>query len=120
MLVSRGKEIAKAVFVQMQQHQWRTETTYRVTLEAPFTELRPQAYDGSGADAVRDYRKAPERLSEIKRFVFTGFKRGCYPKAKFDSDTERQMAVLLERDFTGTRSGALPRAFSKCDPGECG
>jgi len=97
-LVSRGKEIAKAVFVQMQQHQWRTETTYRVTLEAPFTELRPQAYDGSGADAVRDYRKAPERLNEIKRFVFTGFKRGCYPKAKFDSDTERQMAVLLERD----------------------
>lgn len=97
-LVSRGKEIAKAVFVQMQQHQWRTETTYRVTLEAPFTDLRPQAYDGSGADAVRDYRKAPERLSEIKRFVFTGFKRGCYPKAKFDSDTERQMAVLLERD----------------------
>jgi type III restriction enzyme len=60
--------------------------------------LKPQAFDGAGADVMRDYRQAPQRLSEIKRFVFTGFKRGCYWQAKFDSDTERQMAVLLEND----------------------
>ena len=54
--------------------------------------------DVSGADAVRDFRQPPPKLSEIKRYVFNGFKRGCYWQAKFDSDTERQMAVLLERD----------------------
>ncbi len=97
-LVSRGNEIANAIFAQMQRHMWRTQTTYRVTLHAPFTMLKPQAFDGAGADVMRDYRQAPQRLSEIKRFVFTGFKRGCYWQAKFDSDTERQMAVLLEND----------------------
>jgi type III restriction enzyme len=40
----------------------------------------------------------PPKLSEIKQYVFTGFKRGCYPLAKFDSDPERRLAVLLERD----------------------
>ncbi|AWM78752.1 hypothetical protein HYN04_06195 [Phenylobacterium parvum] len=99
-LQSRGKDMAKAIFTQMTQHRWRTDSKYRVTLHAPFTVLRPQAFDGSGANPIRDFRQQPERLSDIKRFIFTGFKKGCYPQAKFDSDTERQMAILLERDAT--------------------
>jgi type III restriction enzyme len=99
-LVGRSKEMAKAMLVQMQQHMWRTQTTYKITLNAPFDELKPQAFDGSGKDAIRNFRDAPEQLNQIKRFIFTGFKRGCYPQAKFDSDTERKMAVLLEQDAT--------------------
>jgi type III restriction enzyme len=96
-----SRDLAKAVFAQMRQHMWRTTTTYRVTLNAAFSELKPQAFDGSGKDAVRDFRQPPERLSEIKRFIFTGFgPRACYAQAKFDSDTERKMALLLERDPT--------------------
>ena len=97
-LQSRGKEMAQAIFAQMVKHRWRTDTKYRVTLHAPFTPLKPQAFDGSGANPIRDFRQPPERLSDIKRFIFTGFSKGCYPQSKFDSDTERQMAVLLERD----------------------
>jgi type III restriction enzyme len=96
-----SRDMAKAVFAQMRQNMWRTTTTYRVTLNAAFSELKPQAFDGSGKDAVRDFRSPPERLNEIKRFIFTGFgPRACYAQAKFDSDTERKMAVLLERDPT--------------------
>lgn len=96
-----SRDMAKAVFAQMRQNMWRTTTTYRVTLNAAFSELKPQAFDGSGKDAVRDFKNAPERLNEIKRFIFTGFgPRACYAQAKFDSDTERKMAVLLERDPT--------------------
>ncbi|TIX70637.1 MAG: hypothetical protein E5V25_09625 [Mesorhizobium sp.] len=97
-LQGRGKEMATAMLAQMRQHMWRSQTTYRVSLHAAFSELKPQAFDGSGKDAIRDFRNPPERLSEIKRFIFTGFKRGCYWQAKFDSDTERKLAVLLERD----------------------
>ena len=99
-LQSRGKEMAQAIFAQMEKHRWRTDSKYRVTLHAPFTPLKPQAFDGSGANPYLDFRKPPERLSDIRRFIFIGFKKGCYPQAKFDSDTERQMAVLLERDET--------------------
>lgn len=97
-LVTRGKEMSQAVLAQMREHMRRTQTTYRVSVTAAFTILKPQAYDGSGKDAVRDVRQAPERLSEIKRFVFKGFKKGCYPFAKFDSDPERRLAMLLDDD----------------------
>lgn len=97
-LISRGKEIAAAIRAQMAENMWRTETTYRVTTHAAFSMLKPQAYDGSGKDAVRDYRQAPPNLNEIKRFVFKGFNKGCYPLAKFDSDPERRLAVLLEAE----------------------
>lgn len=97
-LVTRGKEIAKSILQQMREHMRRTQTTYRVSTTAAFTMLKPQAYDGSGKDAVRDVRSAPERLSEIKRYVFKGFKKGCYQFAKFDSDPERRLALLLDQE----------------------
>ena len=97
-LVSRAKEIAKAILAQMRENMWRTETSYRVTLHAAFTMLRPQAYDASAKDVMRDIGQAPVPLSDIKRFVFNGFTKGCYPLAKFDSDPERRLAVLLEAE----------------------
>jgi type III restriction enzyme len=97
-LVTRGKEMAKAILQQMREHMRRTQTTYRVSTNAAFTMLKPQAYDGSGKDAVRDVRHAPERLSDIKRYVFKGFKKGCYPFTKFDSDPERRLALLLDEE----------------------
>jgi type III restriction enzyme len=97
-LITRAKEIAKTVLQQMREHMRRTQTTYRVSTNAAFTMLKPQAYDGSGKDAVRDVRNAPERLSDIKRYVFRNFKKGCYPFAKFDSDPERRLALLLDHE----------------------
>lgn len=99
-LQGRARDMATAILTQMRSHMWRTQTSYRVTVNAAFTELRPQAFDGSGKDVLRDFRQPPDRLSEIKRFIFTGFRRGCYGQAKFDSDPERQLAELLERDPT--------------------
>jgi type III restriction enzyme len=84
----------------MREHMRRTQTSYRVTVNAAFSMLKPQAYDGSGKDAVRDFRQSLERPSEIKRFVFKGFKKGCYPFAKFDSDPERKLAVLVDDEKT--------------------
>lgn len=35
---------------------------------------------------------------KIKQMLFGGFEKCLYPLQKFDSDTERRFAVLLERD----------------------
>ena len=37
-------------------------------------------------------------MSRIKSMLFGGFARCLYPLQKFDSDTERRFAVILERD----------------------
>ncbi len=95
-----ARAMADAVFAQMKQNMWRGQTSYRVTLNAAFDQLRPQTFDGSNKGAIRDFRDPPEQLNQIRRYIFTGFQKGCYQLAKFDSDTERKMAVILERDPT--------------------
>jgi type III restriction enzyme len=90
--------MAEAMFAQMKQNMWRGQTSYRVTVASAFDQLRPQTFDGSGKGVMRRFTDAPEKLSEIRRFIFTGFTKSCYQMAKFDSDTERKMAVILERD----------------------
>lgn len=96
----RARAMADAVFAEMKQNMWRGQTSYRVTVNSAFDQLRPQTFDGSNKGAMRDYRDPPEQLNQIRRFIFTGFDKGCYQLAKFDSDTERKMAVILERDPT--------------------
>ena len=44
---------------------------------------------------VRDTVAEPSR---IKQMLFGTFERCLYPLQKFDSDTERRFAVILERD----------------------
>jgi type III restriction enzyme len=47
---------------------------------------------------VRNYRDTVIDPSRIKQMVFGGFSKCLYPQQKFDSDTERRFAVILERD----------------------
>lgn len=97
-LQGHSKQMAEAVFAQMKDNMWRDQANYRVTVAAAFENLKPQTFDGSSQATVRDFRQAPERLSDIRRYIFGGFTKCCYQMAKFDSDTERKMAVLLEQD----------------------
>ena len=97
-LQGHARQIAEALVAQMKRHMWREQTNYRVTRVSAFDQLKPQTFDGSGKDAMRDYRNPPERLSDMKRFIFVGFEKSCYNMAKFDSDPERRMAIILEQD----------------------
>ena len=99
-LQGHARGMAENIFAQMKQNMWREQTNYRVTVTAAYDDLRPQAFDGSGPGGVRDLRNPPERLQDIRRYIFNGFAKGCYNLAKFDSDTERKMALILEQDPT--------------------
>lgn len=50
------------------------------------------------AQTAHNYRETVTDLSKIKQMLFGGFSRCLYPLQKFDSDTERRFAVILERD----------------------
>lgn len=44
------------------------------------------------------YDKPFTDRSNIKKYLFTGYKKSYYPANAFDSDTERQFSVILEED----------------------
>ncbi|WP_351119824.1 hypothetical protein, partial [Psychrobacter sp. SMN/5/1215-MNA-CIBAN-0208] len=47
---------------------------------------------------VQNYRDTVRDLGRIKQMLFGEFSRCLYPLQKFDSDTERRFAVILERE----------------------
>jgi type III restriction enzyme len=95
-LIVHGKDLAKFVFAQMREHYWETATDYRASVSRGFVMLKPQAYNVPSAAFVRDFRTPVEPLSQTPKHVFEGFAKCCYPYQKFDSDTEREFAVIAE------------------------
>lgn len=82
----------------MQQHYWEETAGSEVKISKGFTELKPSAYTCAVQERPADYRVAPAEKSNMAKYLFGGFKRCLYPVQKFDSDAERKLAVILERD----------------------
>lgn len=97
-LQGHSRQMAESIFSDMKKNMWRGETNYRVTVSAAFQDLRPQTFENAGSQYSLDFRQAPPKLNDIKRYVFSGFSKSCYPLAKFDSDTERKLSEILEKE----------------------
>lgn len=97
-LRGHAKTMAESIFSQMRQNMWREHTNYRVSLTSAFAELRPQTFDTAGTSFIRNFKTPPDQKQEIRKYIFTGFVKGCYQYAKFDSDPERKLAIILEKD----------------------
>jgi type III restriction enzyme len=87
------------VWVQMQKHQWSTPTDYQGKVTQGFDVLPPQTYQMAAGEQPRDFRAPLPNKQAVKKMLFTGFKRCCYPYQKFDSvDGELALAKVLEDD----------------------
>lgn len=92
------RNIAQFIHAQMQAHYWEDVVGYEVKISKGFTELKQSAYTYSVEEPPADYRVAPADKSNMAKYLFGGFARCLYPVQKFDSDSERKLAVILERD----------------------
>jgi len=92
------RDIARFVHAQMQEHYWEKATGYEVKINKGWTELKPSAYTASASEPVLNFRQKPEDRSNMAKYLFGGFKKCLYPVQKFQSDTERKLAVILERE----------------------
>jgi type III restriction enzyme len=92
--------LVNLIHSQMQQHFVESATAYEAHVTRGFHTLRPSNYSAATDDEVRDFRVTiPEgQRHRISSMVFGGFQRCLYPKQKFDSDSERRFAVILEND----------------------
>jgi type III restriction enzyme len=97
-LALHQREIARAVHAQMQDHFWKDDTVeYHHEVRQGFTELRESAYTAL-REAPLDYRVPPADKSNMARYLFGGFSKCLTTVTKFQSDAERKLAVILERE----------------------
>ena len=90
--------IAREIHAQMMAHFFEEATDFEVQVSRGFTELKPCNYTATAGQAPHHYRETVDDVGRIKQMLFGGFARCLYPLQKFDSDTERRFAVILERD----------------------
>lgn len=93
-----GKELARLIRAQMMDHFWERAAGYEVHVSRGFTELKPSNFTATSGQTAHNVRETLTETSRIKQMLFGGFSRCLYPLQKFDSDTERRFALLLERD----------------------
>ena len=92
------KLIADEIHAQMMAHHVESATAYAVEVRRGFTALKEPTFTMGPGEQVRHYRDTVREPGRIKQMVFGHFERCLFPLQKFDSDTERRFAVLLERD----------------------
>jgi type III restriction enzyme len=97
-LSNHRKLLAQTIHTQMAEHFWEQADTYEVEVSSGFTPLKLCAYTIAAGQAVHSYRDTVTDKGKIKQMLFGGFSKCLYPVQKFDSDTERRFAVILERD----------------------
>jgi type III restriction enzyme len=92
------REIVRFIHAQMQQHYWEEAVGYEVIVSKGFTDLKPSAYSSSATTPPLDFRQSPADKSNMAKYLFTGFQRCLYPVQKFQSEAERILAGILERE----------------------
>ncbi len=92
--------LVNLIHSQMQQHFKESASAYEAHVTKGFHTLRANNYTAAADENVRDFRAViPEgQRNRIGTMVFGGFRKCLYPVQKFDSDSERRFAVLLEND----------------------
>jgi type III restriction enzyme len=93
------RAIANLVHVQMQPHYWEEPAAgYEVTVTQGFVALKESAYSSFVDEPVLDFRWSPPDKSNMSRYLFGRFERCLYSIQKFQSDSERRFAVILDRE----------------------
>jgi len=94
------KDLVEAIHAQMITHLESTATAWEVTVGETPAVLTIRVWARDAKEAPRDFKKPVDDKRRITRLLFTGFKRCLFNEMKFQSDTERVFAIILEKDDT--------------------
>jgi type III restriction enzyme len=90
--------LVSLIHAQMQDHYREDANAYEAHVSKGFTTLRPNNYSAPAGEAERNFRIPVADKQDIRKMLFAGFERCLYRTQKFDSDSERRFAVVLEND----------------------
>ena len=92
-----SKLVAKNIHAQMMAHFWEKADSYEVVVNRGFTPLKDCSYTVSADHQIHKLTETVIDKQRIKQMLFGNFTKCLYPYQKFDSDTERRFAIILER-----------------------
>ena len=89
-------QLVTLIHAQMNQHYVEKATEYEVTVSKGFQTLTSSMAAMQTDQTILLFRAPVEESLLIRGMVFGGFSKCLYPAQKFDSDTERRFAIILE------------------------
>lgn len=92
------RQLAQFIHAQMQEHHWEKAAGYEVVVKKGFMQMKAPAYTAPRDAPVHDFRSPVADKSKIAQLLFGGFQRCLYSTQKFQSDSERKLAVILDRE----------------------
>ncbi len=113
-LLVHQRLLVQTIYGQMEKHYVEKATAYEVHVSKGFTTMRPVNCTSADED-IRDYRTPVDQKKNIRAMLFGGFKKCLYQVQKFDSDTERRFASILEKDTAVQKWCKPPRDALKID-----
>lgn len=92
------RNLVELVHTQMRPNYWESEVEYEATITKGFRQLRSNNYSVDAGQKTRNFRTPVEDKQYIRGMLFGGFEKCLYPYQKFQSDFERRLAIVLEKD----------------------
>ena len=91
-------QLVSILHSQMQDHYTETATSYEAMVTRGFTTLRANNYSIPAGESPRNFRAPIDDKLAIRGLLFGGFRKCLYASQRFQADTERRFAVVLEND----------------------
>ncbi len=97
-LHANQRVIAQSLYSQMAPH-FREDASggFETVVVAGFTPIKTVAFAQHDGE-VTSFRVRPEPLSSIRQKLYGGFERCLHPRQKFESNPERLLAIVLDRE----------------------
>jgi type III restriction enzyme len=92
------REIARNIHAQLQAQAFEEAAGYEVRVMRSFSPLKASAFTAAAGEPVLSFREAPKDKTNMPRYLFGGFERCLFHPVRFQSDTERVLSVILDRD----------------------
>jgi type III restriction enzyme len=91
------RSISALIHTQMQPYFWETAAGYEAKVSRGFAALKKPCYTVN-PELVYDFRQSPQVKSNMSKYLFGGFERCLYPYQQFQSDAERVLSIILDRE----------------------
>jgi type III restriction enzyme len=99
-LMYHQRGLVQLIHSQMQTHYEEKATAFEAHVSKGFMILASNNYKAPLEENERDYRIPVSDKQNIRNMIFAGFLKCLFRIQKFDSDSERRFAVVLENDST--------------------